>query len=420
MRNFDFLMNRLVVLSAVLILGCAARAESLPRVFTITPTAITETPSFLSKVVVPDANCAAVSDALSILVVGRAGKDEKHLAVFRLDAEGRGGEPTWITLPKPDALAANFNYPLGLLFHPKLPLLYVWQDVNGPPAEKQGKHPEFANHLEFDHLAIYAIKDGALELMHTGTRGAGFHCGVGGGTVGLDFDATHLFVPNATGDGPREGSIAVFALDEEGLPEDEPEETPGKKSKAAGVKARVGKDVNGKYNRLAVIPKSRLINSYLPTGMGWFAALEALVMGGYSGCLVNDVHDGGARQAWFHIPGDLTGPCAIAGHPTQPALYICLQDHNHFYQIAQTDGYPSLLPQIATVTGAHMAGIPVVVAKQSCVAIGDTKSLHLLGLDAEGRLNGKSDRLKLDCGIAKGLAYSEKHGRLYVAVNTLD
>jgi len=67
-----------------------------------------------------------------------------------------------------------------------------------------------------------------------------------------------------------------------------------------------------------------------------------------------------------------------------------------------------------------MAGIPVVVAKQSCVAIGDTKSLHLLGLDAEGRLNGKSDRLKLDCGIAKGLAYSEKHGRLYVAVNTLD
>ncbi len=78
------------------------------------------------------------------------------------------------------------------------------------------------------------------------------------------------------------------------------------------------------------------------------------------------------------------------------------------------------MPQVATVTGAHMTGIPVVVTKQSCTAIGDTKSLHLIGIDADGRLNGKSDRLKLDCGIAKGLAYSEKHGRLYVAVNKND
>jgi hypothetical protein len=209
----------------------------------------------------------------------------------------------------------------------------------------------------------------------------------------------------------------MFALDDEGLPEDAPEETGLPKSKAASLKARVGKDVHGKYNRLAVIPKSRRTNSYLPTGMGWFAAREVLVMGGYSGCLVNDTQNGSLRQAWFHIPGDLVGPCAIAGHPTAPALYICLQDHNHFYQVAQTDGYPSLMPQVATVTGAHMTGIPLVLPKRARIAIGDTKSLHLLGLDTEGRLNGKSDRLKLDCGIAKGLAYSEKYDRLYVAVN---
>ncbi len=409
-------------LTATLLLTLiTARAENLPREFTITPTQLAEAPAFLSKVVVPDASCAAVSDALSLVVVGRAGKDDRHLAVFRLDAQGRaGGEPTWITLPKPEALAANFNYPLGLLFHPKLPLLYVWQDVDASPVEKQGNHPEFAKHLEFDHLVIYEIKDGALEMVHASTRGTGFHCGQGAGTVGLDFDAKHLFVPNATGETPKEGGIGMFALDGEGLPVDAPAETIAPKSKTATVQARVGKDVNGKYNRLAVIPKSRRTNSLLPTGTGWFAAREALVMGGYSGCLVNDTQNGGLRQAWFHIPGDLVGPCAIAGHPTAPALYICLQDHTHFYQIAQTDGYPSLMPQVATVTGAHMTGIPVVIPKRACIAIGDTKSLHLLGLDAEGRLNGKGERLKLECGIAKGLAYSEKHDRLYVAVNKND
>ena len=31
--------------------------------------------------------------------------------------------------PRPDALAKYPNYPLALAFHPKLPLLYVWQDV---------------------------------------------------------------------------------------------------------------------------------------------------------------------------------------------------------------------------------------------------------------------------------------------------
>src|SRR5204862_25722 len=67
----------------------------------------------------------------------------------------------------PDVLSGNANYALGLLFHPRLPLLYVWQDIKAPPADKQENHPEFADYLEFDHLLIYEVKDGALELLQS-------------------------------------------------------------------------------------------------------------------------------------------------------------------------------------------------------------------------------------------------------------
>ncbi len=52
----------------------------------------------------------AVSEKDSLLVVGRRGMDEKQLAVFLLDPQGQPtATPTWITLPKPESLAANFT-----------------------------------------------------------------------------------------------------------------------------------------------------------------------------------------------------------------------------------------------------------------------------------------------------------------------
>ena len=212
-------MNRLVVSAACLLIAIAAHAADLPREFTVTPEVIKEPPAFLTKVLVPDAICAAVNDAASILVVGHRSKDDQHLAVFRLGSDGRpSGEPSWVTLPKPDVLSKNVSYPLGLLFHPRLPLLYVWQDVIGPPPTKQEKNPEFADYLEFDHLLIYEIKDGALELLQTGARGAGFHCGLLGGTMGFDFAAQRLFVPNSVGSTYDEAGIGFYALDDEGMP----------------------------------------------------------------------------------------------------------------------------------------------------------------------------------------------------------
>src|SRR5947208_7633914 len=101
-------MIRLVVSAAFLLFALTAHSAELPREFVITPEVIKEPPPFVTQVVVPGANCAAASDVASVLVVGHRAEDGRHLAVFRLGADGRpSGEPSWVTLPKPEALAKN-------------------------------------------------------------------------------------------------------------------------------------------------------------------------------------------------------------------------------------------------------------------------------------------------------------------------
>jgi hypothetical protein len=62
-------------------------------------------------------------------------------------------------------------------------------------------------------------------------------------------------------------------------------------------------------------------------------------------------------------------------------------------------------------------GTPVVLTKQSRLAVGDSKGVQLLGLQASGMLDGKGERLPLISAAVKGIAYSEKHDRLYVGVD---
>jgi hypothetical protein len=395
------------------LLSEARAADHLAEEFTITPEKIEAAPDYLTQVIVPDASCAAVNDAQALLVVGSKAVGEKQLAVFKLDTAGQpAAEPVWLKLPKPDALAAKPNYPLGLLWHPRLPILYVWQDVDAPAATgaKKALPNEYA---EFDHLLVYGIKDGALELLQTTASGEGFKCGLKAGTVGLDHGAKNLFVPNATGETADEAGIAFFALDDEGLPGETAEEAADQKGKRV---KNLTLAKNGKTMKPVLLPKQLRTGHYYPSGTGWYAGSEALIMGGYSGCMMADFHNGGLRQTWFSIP-ILAGSCFLTGHPTLPALYMCLNDHNHLYAVAQVNGYVTLLPQIALVTGTHLSGLPVVLTKQSRLAVTEARSLHLLGLKADGKFDGQDQMLALAGGVGKGLAYSEKLGRLFVAVD---
>ena len=164
-----------------------------------------------------------------------------------------------------------------------------------------------------------------------------------------------------------------------------------------------------------LLPRQLRTGHYFPSGTGWHAGSEAMIMGGSGGCMMADFHNSGLRQTWFTIPL-LTGSVFIAGHPTQPALYMVLHDHNHLYQVAQVNGFVTLLPQIATVIGTHLDGLPVVCTKQSRLAVWEAKALHFVGLTPEGKLDGKDDMLALPGGVGQGMTYSEKLGRLFVAV----
>ena len=94
-----------------------------------------------------------------------------------------------------------------------------------------------------------------------------------------------------------------------------------------------------------------------------------------------------------------------------------MQNSPRLFQIAHADGYVSLLPQLVTATGANLLGTPVVLTKPARVAVGGARSLHLFGLQPDGRLDGRVEQFALPCTAIKGLAWSEKHGRLYVAVD---
>ncbi|MEQ2008763.1 MAG: hypothetical protein ABMA26_18440 [Limisphaerales bacterium] len=388
---------------------CAAS----PREFEATPAPLTAPPAFVTQVVVSNALCAAVSDAASLLVVGQRTTNGQHLAVFRLDANGKPtGEPTRLSLSKPAVLAKQTNYPLGLLFHPRLAVLYVWQDITAPPQDQQEKHAAFTNWLEFDHLLIYAVKPTGLELVETAAHGVGFHCGLSGGTVGLDAAGKTLFLPNSVGATWDEAGIAYYALDEQGLPVDSDEADSGK-SRVKPGKEKVG---TSRFVRTVAAMQRKRTHRYYPSGAGWFAGSEAMVMGGYAGCMSADFARGGLRQSWFTTLEHI-GHCVLAGHPTQPALYLAMQNTPRLFQVAHADGYVSLLPQVASVKGAQLLGAPVVLTQQARVAVGAAKSVFLFGLEADGRLDGKVEQLAVLSAAVRAMAYSEKRARLYVAVD---
>ena len=67
-------------------------------------------------------------------------------------------------LPRPQSLSTFPSSAKSLIFHPRLPLLYVWQDIDAPI-----KGPKVEAVQEFDHLLIYSIAPGkAPTKVHQG------------------------------------------------------------------------------------------------------------------------------------------------------------------------------------------------------------------------------------------------------------
>src|SRR5438067_8199058 len=179
-----------VVVSLSLLTSAAGGRELTVK---LTPTDLAKVP-YVVPVVAPAAYCAAVGDAAGLVAVGHKVDKQAQLSLFRLDAQGKPADkPIVVKLPKPATLAQRDTYPLSLAFHPTLPLLYVWQEVEGlkgdpvPPDEPAWK--------EFDHLLIYSLEK-APELLVALCRGPLFHTGNAAGSLGLDGGNGLLYIPN--------------------------------------------------------------------------------------------------------------------------------------------------------------------------------------------------------------------------------
>ncbi len=391
---------------------------------------------FVVPLVAPGATCAA-ADGLAMAAVGQQVGKEAQVSLFRL--EGRGlptGPPVVLKLPRPASVAAREVYPLSLVLHPSLPLLYVWQDVKGlegdpvPPTD-----PAWA---DFDHLLIYSLDGAAPELLLSLCRGPRFHTGNLAGSLCLDLAHGRLFVPNLRfGDkNPPEkgGGVGWFALGGDGLPvpgDEEPARPAPVPTPAAAAAARparlaalralaaAGKPL-GAFRHTP--PESYGFGAF-PAGAGFVPiSRDVFLACGYLGPMTWNLADRRARCQVFLMPVHFVSYyCTrLVAHPTLPVLYVSVVGYPYAHRVEHADGFVTLAPQVLHLEGALLKTPPVVLARRNLVAWGTATAVYLAAIDAEGRFKDEKGLQFIvpGTGVAE-LAYSEKFDRLYVAVEKL-
>jgi hypothetical protein len=417
----------------LLTIGCLApglgvRADDALRIKNVPDTTI----AYVTPVAVPGANCAAVNDTLGLLAFGVLGK-EPGVALFRLDADGTPAATAFakLTLPVPETLPENSSRPLSLAFHPKLPLLYVWQDV---PAVKRGEPA--ANFKDLDHLLIFGLGEDKPELLLSCARGSGFAYGAIAGGIALNASGTRLYVPNVLRPSPKpsgHASVGFMLLDGDGLPM-HPEGKEATAEAATALKPGVRLDAKqikaaalAKANMPAVLkrltPDAVYDLSGPPTGLGYVPISDDVtIVGGVYGPVTWDHSN---QRAPFN--GLLLFPligagyhARICGHPTLPVVYASMVAYSFIGRVEHADGYLTLAPQHAYCEGAVFKSAPVFIAKHNQLAVGGVRKIFVFDLDNNGELTATRTQMPLNSLALEALTYSTKNDRLYVAVPALE
>lgn len=340
------------------------------------------------QVVAPSSVCAAVSDDLGLLAIGFHGPADFQLALYQLDGAGAPVlPPAQIALPRAEALKSSANYALSVAFHPKLPLLYVWQDLAGPALDATINNPAYT---QFDHLLIYAINHGQLHLVQSQARGLQYACGQSIGSIALDPAGKRVFLPNLRDPSAEtKCGLGYFSLDATGMPM-----------------------VFEEKVALTYVEMSDFRS--LPTGLGIWAVTDTVVIvSGHYGPATWDTEN---RRAFFDLA--MTGGlCYIGGHPKLPVVYGAQPGEGRLVRMEQADGYVTMLPQTVVYPGAEFQSLPVVMAgKAHRLVIGGPNCLYAMPLDAEGRFTGTPGTLMVNGPAVVALTYSMKYDRLYAGV----
>ncbi len=416
-------------LLALLAVTAAARAELTVKVPAVPDSAI----SNLVRVVAPAARCAAVSDAHRLLAIGHHAKHkDAHVSLFRLENDGKpADQPIALKLPRPDGLARFGNEPLSLAFHPKLPLLYVWQDFVIPrdPQKENAPIPlteaELAAAPLFDHLLVFNVEKEQPELLVAMCRGVEYVYNHPHGTVSVDPAAIRLYIPNLRGHPrSRQALVGSFVLEADGLPllgkESADTPLPATVDRAAHIAAIKAESKPILPQRIA--PGSHeAFNGDVASGAGFgcvHIAKDVVVFGGYHTTSLISWMPEERRVKLFSFLGSDGGykHYFVCGHATLPLVYSAPLSTPNVYRFEHVDGLPSLLPKRAELAGAYLTSPPVMMPKANQIAIGGRQRVFLLRLDDQGRFKPERVQALIGNQDVEALVYSQKFDRLYVGV----
>lgn len=404
----------------------------------------------LRTVPTPPAATAVVSDVAGVLAVGLKPKvpttkerqagvkmtNGPHLSLFRLDDKGEPSTPpVSITLPTSKKIVDRQNYPLSLAAHPKLPLLYVWQDVQ-PPAE--GAPPDNVAKDGFQHLHVYDVSSAEPKLVQSMAGGETYSRGNWAGAINFDRDASRLFVPNmqrrvTTTMTP---SIGYLRLLDDGMIVPNEEET----ADVASIDAKKGTTADrtgavtlaarkayleqvrtGKVLERTVRYATSATTTFagFPAGLGFHNVNDTTTI--VCGALGPVTWDEGNRRAQFNsivfYPVIGVGyRYRMAGHPTLPVAFFTGTTSGFVYRMEHVDGFMTMLPQRGYLNGVAIASPPVLLGKRSLFACASPNVLHLVQFDDQGRFTGERIDVPITNPAPEALAYSPKFDRLYVPV----
>jgi hypothetical protein len=376
---------------------------------------------YVEPILAKNACCMAVCDHANLLAVGhRAGKGPgPRLSLFRLDAQGQVGEPVSVEFPSPASLKARPSQALCLVFHPKLPLLYVWRDV--PPLENPEAPDPAAKEIE--HLLIYSLEAKEPQLLLALCKGESFAAARTTGTIALDATGKRLYLPNLLGKVKEPTPKTYYAvgwinLDGQGLPA-LPGPAQARPAQLAALTALVQK---GETPGQLTATDSLAPFDYLAAGLGFIPISDTMVIvGGTYGPTTWDQSNRRARFNSIYLHPDIAAPHLdrTAGHPTLPVVYSSCCHIALLFAVEHADGYLTLSPQRVGMPGAPMLTYPVVLTKRSLVAVGGPNRVHFVRIDKDGRFKNERIDLEVRNPAVEAIAYSEKFDRLFLAVEKL-
>ena len=419
--------QRIPALLGLLLLPAAALAE--PKV--VLPPGKDGTIDNLVRVVVPSARSAAVSDAHGLLAFTHHPRPGgPQVSLCRLDRDGKPEEkPATLALPSPNGLGALPTVALSLAFHPKLPLLYVWQDVVLSKDKGNNIIPltaaEEAAANQLDHLFIYRLDKGEAKLLVGLCRGEKFGRGAPAGDVGIDPDHGRLYIPNIRPNAKqRILVVGSFVLDRQGLPLPGKEGSDDDTSLEARVKAINDLKNDGKpILPQRVAPLTGEAFPDLPSGCGFGyvpIAKDVVLFGGYHDVALITWAPDDRRTKLTVYQGDGGYRCYYpVMHPSLPVVYSAFMNAPWLFRFDMADGFPAMVPTHIELRGAEFFSPPLIVRKTGELVFGGRDRVFAIKLDDKGRLTDERRQMVVGSQRVEAVAYSEKYDRLYVGVEKL-